>query len=340
MYNVYYIIPDILRGSFSLQNAIRRVIRGQFADLFRDWFPPNKPIGGVKVMYQHCQILRGEGVNASVVLMGKFHGKFFDCDVPTIPYSSALRDLRPNDVVIIPEYIPSLINLFKFARCVIFVQNWSPIYIYGVGRLRQSVSSGYIDCGFAMTMACTNWLDSLLIRDSPGRRGVVSNFIDHTIFYPLERLRIPERILAMPRKNPNDLRAIVGSLGKYRENVVYADNLMEIELINEYRRSDIFIATGYPEGLGLPSLEAMACGCVVVGFTGRGGDEFMIHEDTALIARDGDVNEVAALVKRVLNDAVLKERLRARGREMALRYSVDRTRGQLINFYQKLDSQS
>jgi len=37
----------------------------------------------------------------------------------------------------------------------------------------------------------------------------------------------------------------------------------------------LFMSTGFPEGFGLPPLEAMASGCVPVGFTGFGGWEYM-----------------------------------------------------------------
>ncbi len=37
----------------------------------------------------------------------------------------------------------------------------------------------------------------------------------------------------------------------------------------------IFLATGFPEGCPLPPLEAMACGCLVVGFHGLGGLDYL-----------------------------------------------------------------
>ena len=41
------------------------------------------------------------------------------------------------------------------------------------------------------------------------------------------------------------------------------------------RSADIFLATGFPEGCPLPPLEAMASGCVVTGFSGFGGWDYM-----------------------------------------------------------------
>jgi glycosyltransferase involved in cell wall biosynthesis len=41
------------------------------------------------------------------------------------------------------------------------------------------------------------------------------------------------------------------------------------------RSCHVFLVTGFPEGCPLPPLEAMACGCRCVGFTGFGGWDYM-----------------------------------------------------------------
>ncbi|MBA4358467.1 MAG: group 1 glycosyl transferase, partial [Desulfovibrio sp.] len=43
----------------------------------------------------------------------------------------------------------------------------------------------------------------------------------------------------------------------------------------------IFLATGFPEGCPLPPLEAMACGCLPVGYMGFGGADYMRQALTA-----------------------------------------------------------
>lgn len=44
------------------------------------------------------------------------------------------------------------------------------------------------------------------------------------------------------------------------------------------RESAVFLSFGYPEGFGLPAAEAMRSGCVVVGYHGDGGREFLTHD--------------------------------------------------------------
>ena len=37
---------------------------------------------------------------------------------------------------------------------------------------------------------------------------------------------------------------------------------------------------GHPEGLSLSNLEALACGCKVIGYSGRAGKEYFSHTDS------------------------------------------------------------
>ncbi len=59
------------------------------------------------------------------------------------------------------------------------------------------------------------------------------------------------------------------------------------KVAEELKKSNIFLNIGYPEGFPFPPLEAMACGCIVVGYTGGGGNEFMIDGETALLLMTG-----------------------------------------------------
>jgi glycosyltransferase involved in cell wall biosynthesis len=51
--------------------------------------------------------------------------------------------------------------------------------------------------------------------------------------------------------------------------------------------SAVFLSLSYREALGLPPLEAMACACLVAGFDGGGGREYMTP-DNGWWAEPGD----------------------------------------------------
>jgi len=72
----------------------------------------------------------------------------------------------------------------------------------------------------------------------------------------------------------------------------------EQDFANQLRDTKIFITHTYPEGFGLPALEAMASGCLVVGFTGGGGNTYMEHGSNCLIAsKDGDYKTLGRMLE-------------------------------------------
>jgi glycosyltransferase-like protein len=95
----------------------------------------------------------------------------------------------------------------------------------------------------------------------------------------------------------------------------------DAELERLYRAADVFALPSTKEGFGLAVLEALAAGLPAVvsdldvfrGFLGDG--------DSALLARAGDPEALAAALVRVARDPVLAERLRAGGRAVAERHS-------------------
>ena len=99
-------------------------------------------------------------------------------------------------------------------------------------------------------------------------------------------------IAYMPRKRLKDLSQVLQILnqrGSLKEwELVPIDGMSEIETARALGDSAIFIGLNEREGLGLPSLEAMASGCVVIGFHGGVGLEYM-GNGHAIAIDDGDV---------------------------------------------------
>jgi glycosyltransferase involved in cell wall biosynthesis len=78
-------------------------------------------------------------------------------------------------------------------------------------------------------------------------------------------------------------------------------NRPQIEVASILGESLVFLSFGYPEGFGLPAAEAMASGCVVVGFHGGGGREFFRTDFCYPIAQ-GDIVGFAKTVEAVLQE--------------------------------------
>ncbi len=77
------------------------------------------------------------------------------------------------------------------------------------------------------------------------------------------------------------------------------------------------------EGFSMAVIEAMAAGCTIVSTRCAGNDEVLVHGENALLVPVGDVNAMAAALRRALSDGSLRARLGASARAGAQRYSMD-----------------
>jgi glycosyltransferase involved in cell wall biosynthesis len=89
----------------------------------------------------------------------------------------------------------------------------------------------------------------------------------------------------------------------------------------EYGASTVTVlpTRGHAEGLGLTLVEALLAGSAVVGTAAGGIPEVVVHEQTGLIARDGDPIDLASQIQRLLTDAPLRERLTRTGKQHVLK---------------------
>lgn len=75
----------------------------------------------------------------------------------------------------------------------------------------------------------------------------------------------------------------------------------------------IFITPSVSEGWGLPSIEAMCCGCAVVCTEIGGHKDYAIHEQTALLVPPESAMEIAKATAQLMVDQNLRLRLSAAG---------------------------
>ena len=131
------------------------------------------------------------------------------------------------------------------------------------------------------------------------------------------------------------LQAQVEKLG-LTDAVSFSPFLPQSAMPAEYGRSTVTVlpTRGNAEGLGLTLVEALLAGSAVVGTPAGGIPEVVRHEETGLIARDGDAADLAAQIDRLLTDSELRERLVRQGSEHARRvYAIDSAAARFMDLY-------
>jgi glycosyltransferase involved in cell wall biosynthesis len=84
------------------------------------------------------------------------------------------------------------------------------------------------------------------------------------------------------------------------------------------QRVSVFICPSLEEGLGLPGIEALAAGAALATTDTKGGRDYAIDGETALVTPPGRPDLLAASAIRLLREPMLRGRLAERGREHVL----------------------
>lgn len=124
------------------------------------------------------------------------------------------------------------------------------------------------------------------------------------------------------RKYVDGLRASIRSLG-LEGNVTITGRVDDAYLDVLYRRCDVFVLTPVNsgaafEGFGLTYLEAGAYGKPVLGSYNCGAEDAVRDGENGLLAPQGDADEVATRLLRLLDDREAAARMGERGREIAV----------------------
>ena len=137
-------------------------------------------------------------------------------------------------------------------------------------------------------------------------------------------MRSAHQLVIVSRINDGErqrLEDVARRSGLAADELVLTGYLSDADLIDLYRSAALFVFPSLHEGFGLPVLEAMACGALVIGSDSTSIPEVIGNPEALFDARQP--SSIAALIERVLGDPALQERLRAHGAIQARKLSWD-----------------
>lgn len=246
--------------------------------------PVRKPTGGVAVLYQIAQWLHQDGLPVALVPRepGTWQPQNISTDIPVMAWDDL--HLKPDDIWLVPEgWVNALApGLQATARCVVYVQNWAYLF----SSLPDNVDWRSLPVSFLAVSDPVRWY----IHETTGHNPpILRPGIDLSLFRPSENPLSgpqsgPVRVAFMPRKNKalaDQIRQGVSALrhGKAPVQFVPIHGMTSDQVARTLASCHIFLGTGFPEGCPLPPLEAMASGCLYVGYSGFGGWDYLRQAD-------------------------------------------------------------
>jgi hypothetical protein len=306
-----------------------------------DW---DKPAGGLRKQYRAVDVLNEAGLSAAVVHRRPgFRCTWFEHQTRVV--AAGEITVGEGDIIAVPEiYGPSILELPAGVRQVIFNQGaylaLDTLITGGAAAARP-----YLDNPDLAAVVVVSDDSANVVRYA--FPGVPVHRIHHGIDPALHHppTEPPQRRIAyMTRRRAHEAAQVLrllelrGVLDGWE--VVAIQGKTEVEVAELLRSSQIFLSFSQLEGFGLPPLEALACGCLVVGFDGFGGRE-LFRAPFATSIEDGNVVAFAQTVEDVIrrideDPAAMRDAARA-GSAFALEsYSREVERQDLLDVFAPL----
>jgi len=228
------------------------------------------------------------------------------------------------------------------ARCgakFYFIQHYESLYHGAAAR---------VDATYRLPLkkiVISTWLAEIMATRFDSAAPVIVTPVDPALFHPVPaaahdgRLRVlmlqheyawkgvADGVQAFTRvkaRHPEILLVGFGTKSP-REPLAYDEffaNPAQERLAWLYSRCPIYCCPSWDEGLGMPPMEAMACGAALCTYDNGGCRDYAIDGSTALVAPRRDVEALTRALGQLVENRELRERIAGQGRELiATRFS-------------------
>lgn len=134
-----------------------------------------------------------------------------------------------------------------------------------------------------------------------------------------------------------EIKAQAMSLGLKSDELILTGYISDRELIQLYNLCRLFVFPSWQEGFGLPALEAMSCGAVVIGSNTSSLPE-VIGLESAMFD-PFKVESIATKMQQALNDEVFRAEVRAHGLKQAQNFSWDSVANTAMAAWSRMQAQ-
>jgi hypothetical protein len=302
-----------------------------------DFKPPS---GGIKRLYTHVEILCNNGYDAAIMHFSRpFKPDWFNSVAPIV-YSSDHPTLNPEDVMVLPEGLWSVMRQLSGqpVRKVAIALN--PFYIFRT----MPAGEHWGHYGIEWVMAGNKVIGDF-VRWSMNVPNVhiLGTFIDHDLFCCGDQSK-KMQVAYIERKDTQTpvIEKIIKSHDPSFTDVPFIkiENLPIKDYAQILKQSTIFLSTSLHEGIHRSLLEAMACGCLCAGYHGIGALDYIVGEgerQNFILAEGGNFFDLAHKLTWLItslrqNDPQINT-IRSNALDTAGRYSLSCEQNSVLEFW-------
>jgi len=133
-----------------------------------------------------------------------------------------------------------------------------------------------------------------------------------------------------------ELRAVIGTLNLLEEEVIFVGYVPDSDLVALYNACKLYVFPSFHEGFGLPALEAMACGAVVIGADATSLPEVIGHPRA--LFDPASRYSMSECMLRALTDVALREELLQHGKAQVRKFSWESSAERALRAFEVMHS--
>lgn len=155
------------------------------------------------------------------------------------------------------------------------------------------------------------------------------------LYHTLPKKGVADGVEAFERAKAQYYNLSLTMFGMYKKPEIecldyYYQKPKKEKIRDLYQQADIFIFPSREEGWGLTPLEAMACGCPVVGTNVGCMTELGVNGKNVLLSEPGDVSTLTKNIKKIIEDAGLRKELSENGAKTVAELSWEKSAEKFI----------
>ena len=283
--------------------------------------PHLKLYGGVRRALELCNRLLARGHDICFYTPLGLPCTWLDNDVPVKKLEDAHQD-KFDLVVFSLESQWEEPKRFNAKAVLYYILHYGPLYKYPE-VCKRSYQEPYYQ------IANSSWTADHIERETGRRPPIVHSGVNLDIFHPTWMLKIYDVLCYGDGKRPWKGRAEVEWIENEHPDwiVGYMVDIdpPQSEIAAAYCSSKLFFSSSWFEGWNRMGLEAMACGVPLVITNDGGSADYAEHNENCLVMPSRSPKFTAGVIKHLLGNDVLRDKLTAAGLKTAGRLTWEKS---------------